>query len=97
MDDQEYILVSEFCRHFGIEAAFITTLHEFDLIKVIEIGKNLYFPADQLTETEKIVRLHTELHINPEGLDAVLHLLQKIAAMQEEMALLKNKLRLYQP
>ncbi len=42
----------------------------------------------------QFVRLHTELNINLEGLEAISHLLQKILGMQNEMTALKNKLRM---
>ena len=39
-----------------------------------------------------MVRLHQDLNINIEGLEAVHQLLQRNSAMQEEIRLLKQKL-----
>jgi hypothetical protein len=50
----------------------------------------------QLTELEKLVRLRYELDINLEGIDAIIHLLKKLQGMQDEIIILKNKLRLYE-
>jgi len=96
MDIQEFIPLDVFCRHHGIAVAFMVTLHEFSLIEVVEDNSEKYIPISQLPEVEKIIRLHNDLAINTEGVDVVLHLLQKIKTMQQEMALLKSKLRLYE-
>jgi len=42
------------------------------------------------------MRLHFDLHINLEGLDAVYHLLQRVENLQSEITSLNNKLRLYE-
>jgi hypothetical protein len=43
-----------------------------------------------------MVRLHHDLHINMEGIASVLHLLDKMAAMQSELDMLRNRLGLYE-
>ena len=96
MDNQQFISVEEFCRYFSIEVSLINTLRDFNLIHLVTMDGVVYIGADQLATTEKMIRLHTELAINAEGLDAIRHLLQKIADMQLEITLLKNKLRLYE-
>jgi hypothetical protein len=50
----------------------------------------------QLNELEKIIRLYYELDINLEGIETVIHLLQRINDMQDEITLLKNRLRLHE-
>ena len=42
------------------------------------------------------MRLHYELDINFEGMDAIINLLKKLQEAEEEMRRLKNKLRLYE-
>lgn len=41
---------------------------------------------------KKMVRLHNELDINPEGIQAIHHLLGQVESLQEEVAALKRKL-----
>jgi hypothetical protein len=43
-----------------------------------------------------MIRLHRELEINPEGLDTIDHLLGRMSRLQEEVIMLKNRLRLYE-
>jgi len=92
MDMQEFIPVKVFCLYHNIELSFISSLQEFNLIEVIDANHEKYLRASQLPEAEKIIRLHHDLAINTEGVDVVLHLLQKIKTMQQEIQLLKNKL-----
>ena len=96
MDNKNLIQVKAFCHYHQIEMSFVNILHEFSLIEIQYIDDNGFIPQQQLPELEKMVRLNRELNINPEGLDAVLHLLQKIEEMQQEMNLLKNRLKLYE-
>ena len=55
-----------------------------------------FLHPEQLDAIEKIVRLHHDLRINMEGIDAIQHLLQRVENMQTEISFLKNKLRLYE-
>ena len=96
MENQELISVNLFCQLHSIHISFISTLQEFNLIKATEIDNQLYLPVEDLVDLEKIMRLHNELHINPEGLHAVLYLLQKVKAMQQEITILNNRLRIYE-
>jgi hypothetical protein len=43
-----------------------------------------------------MMRLHFELDINIEGIDAISNLLQQIDNLQKELISTKNKLRLYE-
>ncbi len=97
MEYTEFVPVTIFCSHHSIEVSFITALQDYNLIEIINKDKEDYIPVHQLTEAERLVRLHNELNINTEGLDAVFHLLQKMKDMQHEMEILKNRLRFYEP
>ena len=96
MDNQDFIPVTVICQHYNVEVSFVDALHEFNLIEFEQIENERYIHVHQLSEVEKIIRLHNELDINAEGLDAVLHLLQKIKDMQKEINLLKGKLSVYE-
>ena len=97
MEYTEFVPVTIFCSHHCVEVSFITALQEYNLIEIVHKEKEDYIPVNQLTEAERLVRLHNELNINTEGLDAVFHLLQKMKDMQQEMEILKNRLRFYEP
>lgn len=97
MDSNEYIPVEIFCKHHHIEMSFISSLREYNLIEIVSVEKEDYLPVNQVSEAERMIRLHNELNINTEGLDAVFHLLQKMRDMQGEINQLRNRLRFYEP
>ena len=96
MNKGNMIPANEFCASHNIEITFINSLQEAGLIEVITINETEYIEDSQLNELEKIVRLYYELDINLEGIETVTHLLQRINDLQNEIMLLKNKLRLYE-
>lgn len=97
METQEYIPVPVFCRQHGVEISLISSLCEFGLIEITRLDESEpgYILTSQLTDTERLIRLHDELGINLEGLDAIMHLLDRIRSMQEEIRNLKNTLLIY--
>lgn len=96
MEMQELIPIDVFCRHHGIAISFIDALYEYGLIEVTKINEAEYLPVSQLGEAERLVRLHTDLEINLEGIEAVTHLLNVLNAMQAEIQALNNRLRFYE-
>ena len=52
--------------------------------------------AYKLSEIEKLVRLHYDLDINLEGIEAITYLLNRVKNMQAEIILLKNRLSIYE-
>ena len=72
------------------------SLQDFGLIELTVMDETSYIHHDQLAEAEKILRLFSELDINLEGIDVIIHLLNRIHSMQLEIQELKNKLRLYE-
>ena len=95
METNNLILIEQLCIHHNIEFSFINTLQEFGLIEVIIIEDNKYLANEKIKDVEKMMRLHFELDINMEGIDAISNLLQQIDNLQKELISAKNKLRLY--
>jgi hypothetical protein len=96
MNKGNMIPANEFCTYHNIEISFLNSLQEAGLIEITTLEETEYIPESQLYELEKIVRLYYELDINLEGIETVMHLLQRINDMQDEITLLKNRLRLYE-
>ncbi len=88
-----YITIKDFCSSHEIEESFVFTLSEFDLVTVEIVEQEHYIHQEELPKLEKMVRLHQDLGINLEGLEAIHHLLERVEQMQTEVNLLKNKLR----
>ena len=96
MQDHDMIPASEFCRSHNLEVSFIYTLQQYGLVEVTTIEEVIYVPADQLAQVERMARMHADLGINMEGIDAIRHLLERIHDMQHEITVLRNKLKLYE-
>lgn len=92
----EIIKVTTWCDHYPIEYSFIEDLADRGLIKFTVIEGQNYIHHDQLTELEQFTRWHNDMDINLEGIETISHLLNKIRSMQEEVALLKTRLLLYE-
>lgn len=90
------ISIDDFCNSSNVEISFINSLKQTGLIEIRSERENLYIDIDQMPQLEKIVRLHYELHINLEGIETIVHLLNRINIMQDEILRLKNKLDLYE-
>ena len=95
METKDLILIEQFCTHHDVEFSFITSLHEFGLIEVVELNDAKYLANEQLRDVEKMIRLHYELDINMEGIDAISNLLKQIDNLQKELIATQNKLRLF--
>ena len=96
MVKQNYILVNHYCEQTKISNAFIDSLHKYGLIECKQIKTEIYILSEDIVEIERFNRLHNDLGINLEGIDALNHMLQRIRSMESEMNLLKKRLRLYE-
>jgi len=96
MLNKELIAANEFCVHHNIEFSFINSLQNYGLIEMTIIEGNEFISLNQLSELEKFIRLHYELNINLEGIDAIHNLLQRMNDLHNELFTLRNRLRLYE-
>jgi len=96
MEQTDMIVLDEFCTSHQVEVSFVRTLEEHGLIETIIINETLYIQENELSKLEQIVRLHQELNINSEGVDAIINLLKRIENMQNEITVLRNKLSFYE-
>jgi hypothetical protein len=96
MQTEYLIAIEEFCTNHGIEISFISSLQQNGLIKITTIKESGFIDSEQLQKLEKIVRFYYEFDINLEGIETIMHLLQRINALQGEIIALRNRLRLYE-
>lgn len=96
MEERQYYSAREFCQHHHIEISFLYSLQEYGLLDVPEKAQDLLLTPEQLETLEKLVRLHYDLHINLEGLDAIHHLLNRVEDLQQEVLSLRARLRLHE-
>ena len=90
------IAIGEFCSHHEVEITFIRSLQQYGLLEIMTVDQKEYFASGDLPKAERMVRFHHELGINFEGIDVLMHLLQRVETMQHEILRLKNKLDGYE-
>jgi hypothetical protein len=66
------------------------------LIEIEIIEQQQFIHQDQISDLERIIRLHNELNVNLEGIDVVFNLLAKERELRNELNTLKNRLSLYE-
>jgi len=96
MTNEEMVAAHEFCISHNVEISFLYSLSEAGLLEITTVEQAVFIKQDHLPELEKLVRLHYDLDINLEGIEAIHHLLQQIRTMQEEIKAVKNRLSLYE-
>ncbi|CAM4198292.1 chaperone modulator CbpM [Gillisia limnaea] len=96
MNLDDLIATEELCIRFNVEHSFIRQLFESGLIEIVTIKHQEYVHFDMVAEFEKMHRLHYELDINLEGLEAIKHLLEQVKKLQTENLQLRNRLNLYE-
>jgi len=84
------------CSHYNIEISFVDALNKMGLIEIEIIKQEQFVHQDQISDLERIIRLHHELNVNLEGIDVVFNLLEKERKLRNELNALKNRLRLYE-
>ena len=96
MESPDMILLDEFCTSHQVDVSFVRSLEEYGLIETISVNETLCIQENKLPKLEQIVRLHQELNINSEGVDAIINLLKRIENMQNEIIELRNRLSFYE-
>jgi hypothetical protein len=96
MEDEDLLPIEQLCNYYNIEVSFVRTLTDFGLIEITTVEQVPYLSKTQITDLEKLIRLHYELDINMEGIDAISHLLKKVNTLQAELNAIRKKLRLYE-
>lgn len=95
MIKEDLIESAIFCQYHHIEPSFVDLMEESGLVEFIVINEQKFIHHSQLQQVERIIRLHQELEINISGVEAIVHLLERVEQMQFEISSLKNRLSFY--
>ena len=95
MNDR-YISIIEFCKCYELEYSFINSLTDHGLLETVVIEDNEYIEREQMRDLERMMRLHYDLEINFEGIDAINHLLERVSQLQKEVQILENRLKRFE-
>lgn len=96
MSTEELIPAGEFCTFHHVDLTFLQNLHDSGLIGMTIRNGAVFLEAEELPAVEKFVRWHYELAINPEGIEALSHVLDRIDHLLAENRQLRNRLRRYE-
>ncbi|MGN7823197.1 chaperone modulator CbpM [Chitinophaga sp. 22536] len=82
MENNDKLTIEECSQHYNIATSFIVDLDDHGLIVLTREEQVTYLHYDQLPLLEKYMRLHFDLQINMEGLEAISHLLKRVQLLQ---------------
>lgn len=95
MATEKLVAVKEFCLHHNIQAAFIEELSHHGIIEIVRVKRSGYIPVKNLEMLERVVRIYTQLDVNPPGIATILQLLSQLNRKEEELLELRNELEFY--
>jgi hypothetical protein len=92
MSSENLISVNKLLDHYSIDLAFVEFLEEMQIISIVVMEEERFMDESEIPGLERMMRLHYDLGINYEGLDAISHLLKRMAEMEREIKALRNRL-----
>lgn len=96
MENADWISANDFCSYHQVSLTFISELAYAGLIEITTVEEQLCIPASQLRDLERFTRIHAQLGINEEGVEAIAHLLHRVDVLQKEVRQLQQQLNWYQ-
>lgn len=90
MTKENLVPLTELAIHYNIEHSFFVSLDEWGLVEIITVEEAPFIEREHLEEVERMIRLHSDLGINIEGIEAISHLLRKVEELQREVLYLRN-------
>ena len=89
------ILYRECIRIYKGKESFIDSLCELGLIRVLESKEERFVEYNELEELEQFVRWHNDMDINPEGIEALYYMLDRVKELQSKVEALQSELSFY--
>lgn len=96
MKQGKLISLNYLCEVYQVEMLFFDSLVEHSLIEIVIIKEDKQIPESNLEKVEQIIRLNKDLGVNPEGIDVIFNLLNKVDALEQELVAVKNRLSIYE-
>jgi hypothetical protein len=92
MSSENLISVNKLLDNYSIDTEFVEFLEEMQIISIVVMKEERFMNESELPGLERMMRLHYDLGINYEGLDAISHLLERMAEMEREIKELRNRM-----
>jgi hypothetical protein len=90
------VAISTYCSLHNVEHSFIDSLISEGIITITQNDEGEFIEEEQLHDLEIYTRWYHELGINPEGIDALRHVVEKMKHMQAEINRLRMRLQFYE-
>ena len=88
-----YIEIEKFCTHHGIQVTLVREFADFGLVHLQEQEKKAFVPEEEIEKLERMIRLHSELGINKEGLEIILNMRDQLDSLNSELETIRYRLR----
>ncbi|NLX81356.1 MAG: hypothetical protein GXZ03_07330 [Proteiniphilum sp.] len=89
------ILYKECIRIYKVKESFIDSLSELGLIRLLQDENEMFVECNELEELEQFVRWHNDMDINPEGIEALYYMLDRVKELQSKVEALQSELSFY--
>lgn len=89
------ILYKECIRIYKVKESFIDSLSELGLIRLLQDENKMFVECNELEELEQFVRWHNDMDINPEGIEALYYMLDRVKELQSKVEALQSELSFY--
>lgn len=92
-----YIRIDVICQNYKLERDFLYRIGEYGLIEITEveeIGPSI--PEEEIGRLEKVINLNNDLGVNLEGIEVIMHLLERIENLQSELMQMRSRIRIYE-
>ena len=96
MSTDQLIAIDIYCAQEELDISFVQALGERGLIRITIQEERSYIDPAHLAQLERLARMHYDLEINLEGLEAISHLLERVEHLQDDLRTLRERLRLYE-
>ncbi|MAM28547.1 MAG: MerR family transcriptional regulator [Flavobacteriaceae bacterium] len=95
MENTTHITVTHLCKQYEVTEELFTKFHDTGLIQITIQETQPCIAITSIHKVEKMIRLHKDLKVNPEGIDIILNLLDRIDNLSSEVSVLQQKLHIY--
>jgi len=93
MTEIRYIAIRTFCEYHQIDRRLVEAFFEFGLLDPHEDQGEWYLTDEDIEPLETMLRLHQDLGINLEGIEAIMHMRRRIRHLQQRLHELEYELR----
>lgn len=97
METTQFIEVTHLCKQYNVTETLFEHFQDTGLLQITVVETRPCIHIDTINRVDKMLRMHQELGVNPEGIDVIMNLLEKIDDLNNKVNYLKQELTLHRP